>query len=384
MKPSILRQSPFSLRIVERYLLQEMLGAFVAAGVVLLLVTMGGAVADLLARIARGRIPADLLFVLVGLRTVGALSILLPLAVLIGVLLAIGRLWRDSEMAVLQSSGLAPAGLVRLLGLFVVPVALLLALVAFWLAPAADRLANQRVLEANRSLIVAGLEPGRFVELPGREGVIHVGEMSADGTRFARMFIESERPDAASGGTRLDVITATHGFLYHDADGSGRYIALQDGFRVEGTLGQDDYRLMRFERNDIRLPDNAVEDAGAASQRSASTAALLQAGAADPAARAELHWRLASPLSVLVLALLALPLARSSPREPRYARLLLALLAWLTYYNLLVLGRTWIAEGTLSPVLGLWWVHLPVAGLAAWMLWNSQRLRTTRRAAGAA
>ena len=123
MKPSILRQSPFSLRIVERYLLQEMLAAFVAAGVILLLVTMGGAVADLLARIARGRIPADLLFVLVGLRTVGALSILLPLAVLIGVLLAIGRLWRDSEMAVLQSSGLAPAGLVRLLALFVVPVA---------------------------------------------------------------------------------------------------------------------------------------------------------------------------------------------------------------------------------------------------------------------
>jgi lipopolysaccharide export system permease protein len=384
MKRSILRQSPFSLRIVERYLLQEMLGAFVAAGVILLLVTMGGAVADLLARIARGRIPADLLFVLVGLRTVGALSILLPLAVLIGVLLAIGRLWRDSEMAVLQSSGLAPAGLVRLLALFVVPVALLLALVAFWLAPAADRLANQRVLEANRSLIVAGLEPGRFVELPGREGVIHVGEMSADGTRFARMFIESERPDAGSGGTRLDVITATHGFLYHDADGSGRYIALQDGFRVEGTLGQDDYRLMRFERNDIRLPDNAVEDAASTSQRSASTAALLQAGPADPAARAELHWRLASPLSVLVLALLALPLARSSPREPRYARLLLALLAWLTYYNLLVLGRTWIAEGTLAPALGLWWVHLPVSGLAAWMLWSSRRLRATPRAAGAA
>ena len=141
---------------------------------------------------------------------------------------------------------------------------------------------------------------------------------------------------------------------------------------------------MRFERNDIRLPDNAVEDAGSTSQRSASTAALLQAGAGDPAARAELHWRLASPLSVLVLALLALPLARSSPREPRYARLLLALLAWLTYYNLLVLGRTWIAEGTLAPALGLWWVHLPVLALAAWMLWSSQRLRSTPRTAGAA
>ena len=90
--------------------------------------------------------------------------------------------------------------------------------------------------------------------------MIYVGEMSADGTRFKRMFIESERADKDTGKTRIDVITATHGFLYHDADGVGRYIALQDGFRVEGKLGEDDFRLMRFARNDIKLPDSANDD----------------------------------------------------------------------------------------------------------------------------
>jgi lipopolysaccharide export system permease protein len=381
MKPAILSQSPARrapalprLRIVDRYLLREVVASFLAATAVLLLVIVGGAVADLLGKIARGRIPADLLFTLIGLRTIGALTILVPLAALLGVLLAYGRLWRDSEMAVLLSSGFDLRGQLRPLVLFALPAMALIALVAFWLAPAADRLAQGLLLEANRSLIVAGLEPGRFVELPGRDGVIYVGEMSADGSRFKRMFLESERPDREAGKTRIDVITATHGFLYHDPDGEGRYIALEDGFRVEGKLGEDDYRLMRFARNDIKLPDSTSDDSENSIKRSASTGTLLAAGD-DPVQRAELHWRLAAPVSVFVLALLALPLARSSPREPRYARLFVALLVWLSYYNALAFGRSMLAQGKLAPAFGLWWVYLPAIGLAAWMIHSGQRLR---------
>lgn len=383
MEPGILRQNnPFALRIVDRYLVRELAAGFLAATAILLLVMVGGAVADLLAKIAKGRIPADLLFTLIGLRTLGTLTILMPLAVLLGVLHAYGRLWRDSEMAVLQSSGLGLDGLLRPLLLFVLPAMAAIGVVAFWLGPAADRYAARLLVEANRSLIVAGLEPGRFVELPGRDGVIYVGEMSADGSQFKRMFIESERPDAKTGKTRIDVITATHGFLYHDADGEGRYIALQDGFRVEGKLGEDDYRLMRFARNDIKLPDSQNDDGEIAQKRSAPTSALL-AGRADPLMASELHWRLAAPLSVLVLGLLALPLSKSSPREPRYARLLLALLAWLVYYNGLLLGRAWIAAGKPAPGFGLWWVYLPALAVAAWLIWNGQRLKApaARRAA---
>jgi lipopolysaccharide export system permease protein len=378
MKPTILRQNnPLALRIIDRYLLRELAAGFLAATAILLLVMVGGAVADLLSKIAKGRIPADLLFTLIGLRAVGTLTILMPLAVLLGVLQAYGRLWRDSEMAVLQSSGLDLTGLLRPLAVFVLPTMLLLGVISFWLGPAADRLATRLLTEANRSLIVAGLEPGRFVELPGRDGVIYVGEMSTDGSRFKRMFIESERPDAKSGKTRIDVITATHGFLYHDAD-EGRYIALQDGFRVEGKLGEDDYRLMRFARNDIRLPDSVGDESETSRKRSAPTATLLAAGD-DPLMHSELHWRLAAPLSVLVLGLLALPLSRSSPREPRYARMLLALLAWLLYYNALLLGRAWIGQGKLAPAFGLWWVYLPALAIAAWLIWNGQRLRAPRR-----
>ena len=393
MKRDILRQSAFVRsvldglrpRLIDRYLLREVMASFLAATFVLLLVMVGGAVADLLGKIARGRVPADLLFTLIGLRSVSSLTILLPLAALLGVLLAYGRLWRDSEMAVLQSSGLDLRGQLRPLLWFALPTMLLLGAISLWLGPAADRQAQRLLQEASRSLIVAGLEPGRFVELPGRDGVIYVGEMSGDGTRFKRMFIESEREDPTTGKTRIDVITATHGFLYHDPDGVGRYIALQDGFRAEGRLGEDDFRLMRFARNDIKLPDAASDENAVSVKRAASTRTLLRAGD-DPVMRAELHWRLAAPLSVAVLVLLGFPLSKSNPREPRYARLLLALLAWLIYYNGLLLARSWISQDSLAPAFGMWWVYLPAVAIALAMIWQGQRLPRPRprlgRAAG--
>jgi len=400
MESDILRQRPvdarrpsptrwFSdmrLRIVDRYLLRELGANFLGASLILLLIVVGTAVADLLAKIARGRIPADLLFTLIALRSVDALTVLMPLAVFLGVLLAYGRLWRDSEMAVLQSSGLDLGGLVRPLLLLIVPTMIGLGTISFWLAPSAVRLSQTLLEEANRSLIIAGLEPGRFIELPGKDGEIYVGEMNSDGTQFKRMFVENERlvndpRNKDNGKTRIDVITATHGFLYHDADGVGRYLALFDGFRVEGTLGQDDYRLMRFVRNDIKLPDNENDDNDTAAKRSAPTEVLFR-NPDDPVMRAELHWRLAAPLSALVLTLLALPLSKSSPREPRYARLLVAVLAWWVFNTSLGLGRSWISQGKLAPIFGFWWVYLPTIAVAAWLIWSSQRIpRAKARAA---
>jgi len=395
MKPHILRQTPaparkpvlgwysdLRLRIVDRYLLRELGSNFLGATFILLLIVVGTAVADLLAKIARGRIPADLLFTLIALRSVDALTVLMPLAVFLGVLLAYGRLWRDSEMAVLQSSGLDLGGVARPLVLLIVPTMVLLATISFWLAPAAVRLSQTLLEEANRSLIIAGLEPGRFIELPGKDGEIYVGEMSSDGTQFKRMFVENERVETAEGKdkgkTKIDVITATHGYLYHDADGVGRYLALLDGFRVEGKLGDDDYRLMRFARNDIKLPDNENDDNDTAAKRSAPTGVLLR-NPDDPVMRAEIHWRLAAPLSAFVLTLLALPLSKSSPREPRYARLLVAVLAWWVFNTGLGLGRSWISQGKLAPVFGFWWVYLPTIAMAVWLIWKSQRMPRVNR-----
>ncbi|ANB19206.1 LPS export ABC transporter permease LptF [Dokdonella koreensis] len=370
------------LRIIDRYLLRELAQSFAAVSVILLLITVGSTVADLLNRVARGRAPADLLFVLIGLRTVDGLTVLLPLAIFLGVLMAYGRLWRDSEMAVLSASGLDLRGLVRPLLLLAGPAMLVLGLVSFWLAPASVRLADRLLDDANRSMIVAGLEPGKFVSLPGTDGVIYVAGMSEDGRRFQRLFVATERGDEDDGQRRIDIITAPSGEMYHDADGEGRYLALMDGFRVEGRVGADDYRLMRFARNDVKLPSGEADQGSDKSKRSAPTAQLWSSD--DLVQRVELHWRLASPLSALVLTLLALPLARSNPREPRYARLLIAVLCYFIYANAIVLGRAWMVAGKLSTAVGYWWIYLATIAIAGVLVWRGQQLRRPRAVRGAA
>ena len=376
-EPVILRHRPQLLRIIDRYLLRELVLSFLGVTAVLLLISIGETVIAVLNQVARGRIPADLLVAMIGLRSIDSLNVLLPLAVFLGVLLAYGRMYRDSEMAVLSASGLGIGGLMRPLFLLVVPIACLAALVAFWIAPAAVRFSQHLVDEANRSLLIAGLEPGRFVPLPGREGIIYVGDMSPEGSKFTRMFVESEQLEA-DGTSRINVITARSGELYRDTSGGDRFLALKDGFRVEGRPGKDDFRLLRFERNDIRLADNDAVDNSEAVKRAAPTRELLES--VEPLQRAELHWRLAPAISVLVLALVALPLSRTNPRQPRYASLILAVLAYIVYANFLALGRVWMVHGKMPLAAGLWWIYVPAILIALGLIRSNQRLRQRNKA----
>jgi lipopolysaccharide export system permease protein len=359
------------LRLVDRYLLRELLLAFGAVTAVLLLVVLGSMLSLTLDRIARGLMPASLLLSQIGLRSVDALPLLLPLALFLAILLAYGRLYRESEMAVLSASGYGGLDMLRPVALLALPLACVLALLSFWLGPAATRESDARIDAANRSLLVIGMEAGRFVELRGREGVVYVGRMSADGSSFGRLFVHEERKG------RVDITTAERGELFQDRAGGERFLSLYDGFRVEGKPGDPDYRLMRFARNDIRLTDEQSDPKRRLEKR-ATTAELL---ASDlPLQRAEFHWRLGLPLSTLLLALLAVPLARAQPREPRYAKVLLALFAYVLYSNLLGIGRGWLADGTLPMAAGLWWLHGGMLALALFMLWASGRLAPARSA----
>lgn len=357
--------------LIERYLLRQFALSIAAVAVVLLLVGLGGLLVDLMSEIARGKVPAALLLSQLGLRSIQVLPILLPLALFVGLLLSVGRLYGDSEMAVLSSIGLGPQRLWRPLLLVTLPVAAVVAASSLWLAPAGARIARDMVETANRSFLVAGLEAGRFMELPGRGGILYVGSLSSDGTRFGQMFVQSEREG------RLDVITAREGELLIEGQ-TGRFLRLHDGFRVEGSPNAKEFRLMRFEQNELRVPDREPEAESDQLEARASLALLAQT---DAPARAELHWRLATPLLTLLLGFLALPLGRGEPRQARYGRILAALLIYLNAMVLLLLGKGWLGTGALPAWLGLWWLLLPMAVLALGLFRSDGRLRAPRRAA---
>lgn len=354
---------------LDRYLLREFAQATFAALVVLMMVSLGGLFANVLAQIASGRVPAGMMLSQLGLQTIRYLPLILPLGLMLGLLLAVGRLYRDAEMPILTSIGVGPRRLLKPLLLMVLPVVAVIALCSLWLGPWAKATSAALIAEGNRSLLIAGLEPGRFTELPGGGGVVYVGSMSNDGTRMSRIFVYKQAGD------RLDVTTARSGAM--SLDGEQRYLRLEDGFRVEGPReGGRDFRLMRYGSNDLRLPDSARDEADGKDPQAMTTPALLQ----DPRreATAQLHYRIAPPLLALAFALLAVPLARSSPRQARYGRILIGFLAYLVGMNLTLLGTDWLGSGKLPLAAGLWWLVLPLLALAAWMYFDDGRVRRAR------
>lgn len=357
---------------LDRYLLREFAQATFATLVVLLMVSLGGIFAGVLGQIARGSVPASMLLSQLGLQAIRYLPMVLPLGLMLGLLLAVGRLYRDAEMPVLASIGVGPKRLLRPLLLITVPMVAVIALCSLWLGPWAKATSARLIAENNRNLLVAGLEPGRFTELPGG-GVVYVGSMSRDGTELGRIFVYRQSGD------RLDVTTARTGVV--NTEGDDRMLRLEEGFRVEGPRESGrDFRLMRYASNDLLLPETEPDRDDGEDPEAMSTSALLTDP--RPEATAQLHFRLAPPLLALAFALMAVPLARSPPRQARYGRMMLGFLAYLVGMNMAALGTGWLSSGKLPLSAGLWWLLLPLLALGTWLYLGDGRMARPRLRVG--
>ena len=109
---------------LDRYLTGDFLQSFLATLIVLLVVSLGGVLVDVLGNIADGGLPARLMLSQLGLQLLVYLPLVLPLALMLGLMLAVVRLYRDSEMAVLNAVGVGPRRLLRPLLWVTVPVVL--------------------------------------------------------------------------------------------------------------------------------------------------------------------------------------------------------------------------------------------------------------------
>lgn len=354
---------------LQRYLFRQFTTRFLAVAAVLFLITLGALFTDLIREIALGKMPVGLLVSQLLLRSTRFFPMVLPLALFIGLILAISRLYAENEMAVMASAGVSPRGLLAPMAALALPVVVLIGLFSLWWGPAAERVAQSAVAAANRSFLLAGLEPGRFVELPGGRGVLYVGEMSSDGKLLGDLFLYNDREG------RVDVVTARSGQLSVKEEDS-RKLRLNEGFRVEGEPGRKDFRMLRFARNYIEVPEPERKV-----PKNLLAAAPLTAliGNRERTAVGELHWRLGPPLLALALAMWALPLSRSPPRQQRYGRMLLALLLYVLGMNLLTIASSWLADGSLPGVLGLWWLHLPLLAFVVWQVMRDGRLESPKR-----
>jgi len=332
----------------------------VAVMSVLILIYASNNLVRILAEVDSGDLQANILALMLSLKTISALSILMPLALFLAVLLAFGRLYKDNEAVAMEACAVSPrTSLHAVLG-FAVVVALLVALLALFVAPWAEERTYQIQDRQRASSELVGLVSGRFIEPRTTNGVVYAEEISADHKSMQNIFIQGVLPDNQQ---RQVILAARSGQQRHDQRSGDNFIVLENGYRYEGTPGERDFRIIEYRRHSVRVSEPPV-NRSYRKHRARTSASLL--AMEENADMAELQWRLSTPISTLLLAMLAVPLSRSPPRQGRYANLFIAVLIYIVYSNLLGVAQTWVEQGVVPGVFGLWWVH----ALLAILIWG--------------
>jgi lipopolysaccharide export system permease protein len=365
--------------IVFRYLSREVLVTLSAVSAVLLVIIMSGRFIKYLAQAASGALDPGVLFQIMGFRLPGFLQLILPLGLFLGILLAYGRLYLESEMTVLSATGMSQQ---RLLAITLAPatvVALLVAWLSLGLAPQGVARVAQILNQQDALTEFDTLVPGRFQMLRDGSRVTYTEELSDDRVNLGGVFISEKRESGDGKKDRgISVLVADKGRQEVDPNGN-RYLILENGYRYDGNPGQPDYRAIRYETYGVMLPRPEVSED--ISEREAIPTGTLFASN-ERRDRAELQWRLSLPLLVFVVAIMAVPLAKVNPRQGRFLKLLPAILLYMAYLTILISLRSALEKGRVPMSLGLWWVHaLFLAIGVAMMGWGPWKLARAQRRA---
>ena len=353
------------MQILGSYLRKETIKAFVGIMLVLSLVSVGVAFAETLRVIARGVLPASMLYVELGLRTIDVLTILLPLSLYLAVLSKLAMMYRNQEMVIYHSSGVSSRQLLKMYLPQMIFFSIFLLVLAIYVVPLASKTSEKLVMDASKDVSLMGLKEGVFQEISGTNSIIYVRKINVEENRLENIFINVKHND------RVDTLTAEYGYQFEEAATKERYISLYNGFRNEGVPGSKKYQLMHFEKNEIKLPKLKGKSVDVDEDGKTILELINSDRSID---KAEIHKRLSPAIVIIVLILLAVSISKTSPREGKVLNLLLGLLIYIVYLNLLTIAISLVAQEKVPVWFGAWWVHVIFIAYGFWRIHKSDKM----------
>ncbi len=360
---------------IQRYVLREVAQTWLAVTGVLVAILLANQLSRVLGQAAANHYGRHVVFDLIALGAILNLSVVVPVGLLLSIVLSLGRLYHDSEMAALQACGFGPTRLLGPLFAFSAIIALGLGWLTFFQVPQADHEAQLLRQAALKEAQFGQLDAGRFRSFSGGDAVFYAERVDPGGV-LHDVFVQRQ----ASG--RMEVAVAESAtYSPPGADGL-RVITLYNGRRYEGMPGRRDFRIIKFREHGIPI---ATPSALRPIRDPDTKPTRLLLGSFAPSDIAQLQFRSSAPIMVMLLTLIAVPLSRLRPRQGRYVRVGAAILVFFLYSNMLSAAKVWLERGSLSPLIGVWWVHLLALCLGLYLLNRESpaafRLRARARSA---
>jgi len=394
--------------ILKHYINKDIYRATGAILLVLILIFVSTRFVKFIQLAVDGTISAEAVFSLLALQIPAVAGFLLPLSFFLAILITFGRLYSDNELVVIHGLGIGQKDLAKML----MPTALVFALIAGslstiltpWAISQSKVLMAEQAAQAKLGIFSAG----RFRENSNKDGIVFVESKTDDGTISGVFSVSRTLLDDGEATSQLKIQTAKQGRQWENEETGVNYLVLEQGQvlareqSIDGEgrpVGFDNSQNQNADllvQNESRaLKDNRVQKGGwqitefasfynrivqddsiqvKSNIKSTSTIELLNNLGNEQ--WAALHWRLAAPLSIPLICLLAVPLSRTQPRQGKFARLLPSILIYLIYVLLMMYSRKLIEAGRIPSPLGFWWIH---AGLLMFIYWLYRPAKIKRK-----
>lgn len=333
--------------IIDRYLIKEVVQPLLGICTALMVIFITFSLSRFLVDADAGLLQPVEVVQLTALKSLISLDVLLPLSLFLAVMTGLGRLYTDSEIYAMRAGGISEARLLRPLMLFSLVVAVVVTILSGWVRPWAYTQSYEIKAAAEASAETGRIRESRFYTFNDSQRTVFIEDIAENGRDLSGIFIRTRKGDD------LQVITASKGIFKYFAKPMFHSLQLIDAQvfkKVRGGGEQSRDFSAQFGTFTIWLPVQTPQPPGY-KVKSAPIDELMQSSA--PQDQAEFQWRMSTPLSALLLALAAIPLSRSRPRQGRYAKMLVALGIYAIYFNLLDVSRSWVEQGSSDSI---WWV----------------------------
>ena len=366
--------------IIDRYLVRQVAMPCLLASTVLLIIFVAYSLSRFLTQADAGLLNNQEVFYLTLLKALIALEVLLPIGLYFGLLLGLGKLHSDSEIIAMQASGLREIRLIRPVVTVAIPLSLIIAMISLFVRPWAYSQTYEMRAIAEASSDINRIKAGQFYltrtesvpegdpEEDGvdRERAVFIQNIFADNT-LDTVFIRNRTAD------EIQIISSQTGLLVEQMHADHHLLELSDA-RIFKRVEDGPDLFAKINHFKMRITNTQPEPIPYKVKAVAS--ATLEASS-SPKDQAEYQWRLSTPITTLLLALLTVPLSRSKPRQGRYGKLLLAFVIYAVYYNLIEVSQTWVKQEKTSTI---WWTPLLLMlfVIAAYRPWAGLRHLVSR------
>ena len=350
------------LTILDKYILKNFIFAFLSVLSVLILVIVGRLFVKLLEYVVEGRFDIEMIFSLLFLSTSKSIILLLPFALMIGLIISLSKLYRDGEIYALKASGNYKTVFTKIFYIVSIPLFIIIFTLNMFISPILITEIQTKKIEAAATSEIGLTTPGKFIQMKNKNWIIFVEEIENEVSK--KIFIKS------SDNNKISIETAEEGNEF--IENGIRRLVLKNGQRYTGTPGTGNFQVMKYDEHEVKLVNTTPEFSLNYRMKSISDLIYDDNKALSSA---EIQWRLFAPLSTLILILFAFVLGDVAPRQNKYSNLLFAIIVYFIYSNLAIVSVNEVQKNSnLFSFVGTWWVHI-LALLSCYLIYIIKKLQ---------